>query len=296
MTSREPQTQVPKNTAQIEVIDMGIDAIHGRGFEFSFENGLSVFNFAYYNCPIVLLDASGRHEWPAGASVVYEPKNPRYLLAKSSDLVNTWFSFTGDGAWPCLQEYEIPINRVLDLGELPFLKSIMEEIRRERLQQPLHWQDAVSDLVRSLFREFGTLKLELDQELTPAQRRLERTLREVRMRVHSDLSRRWTVPEMARLSKLHPNWFATVYTSQFGTSPIDDLLNARLKHAEALLMQLPMTVAQIATETGFANAEHFTRLFRRRMGCSPSQVRGRTSKSKAEPKPENRSTNQTDYD
>lgn len=263
---------------QIEVIDMGIDAIHGRGFEFSFPDGLSMYNFAYYNCPIVLGDESGIREWPPGVSIVYAPKNPRYLRAESSDLINTWFSFNGKGVAACLEAYEIPVNRVLDLGELPFLKPLMEEIRRERMQRPLHWEDAVSDLVRAIFREFGTLKAELDCAMSPAQRRLERTLRDVRMRVHSDLSHRWTVPEMAALADLHPTWFATVYARQFGSSPVNDLLNARMKHAEALLSQLPMTVAQIATECGFTNIEHFTRMFHKRVGCSPGQIRGRAKR------------------
>jgi AraC-like DNA-binding protein len=262
--------------AAIEVVDIGIDAIHGRGFTFEFPEGLPNYNFAYYACPIVLIDADGVREWPEGVSVVYAPANPRYLLAQSSDLVNTWFSFNGPGVVPCLDAYDIPLNKVLDLGELPFLKEILEEIRRERMQRPLHWQDAVSDLVRSMFREYGTLKAELEHTMSPAQRRLDRTLRDVRMRVHSDLGHRWTVPEMASLANLHPTWFATVYTRQFGDSPINDLLNARLKHAEALLSRLPMTVEQIATECGFAHTEHFTRMFHERMGSSPGQVRGRT--------------------
>jgi AraC-like DNA-binding protein len=269
-------------TRQIEVIDLGIDAIHGQGFQMSFPEGLDRYNFAHYSCPIVLQDESGCREWPSGVSVVYAPENPRYLLAESSDLVNSWFSFRGPGVAPCLAAYQIPTNKVLDLGELPFLKPLLEEIRRERMQQALHWQDAVSDLVRAILREYGTLKSELEHEMTPAQRRLERTLRDIRMRVHSELSHRWTVPEMAAMAGLDCTWFAMVYKRQFGTSPINDLLNARLKHAEALLTQLPMTVAQIAADCGFANIEHFTRMFHQRMGCSPGQLRGRTKPQDSE--------------
>lgn len=258
---------------EIEVIEIAIDAIHGRGFEMDVQERLPFYTFSYYSCPIVLRDQSGCREWPAGVSVVYAPEQPRYLRAESSDLENSWFHFSGPGVLPCLTAYEVPINTVLDLGELPFLKPILEEVRKERAQQPLHWQDAVSDLIRGLFRELGTLKSELDYEMTPTQRRLERSLRDIRMRVHSDLSHRWTVPEMAALANLHPTWFATVYTKQFGASPISDLLNARLKHAEALLFHLPMPVSQIAAACGFASVEHFTRLFHQRIGSSPSHVR-----------------------
>lgn len=257
----------------INVSEIAIDAFHARGFELNVPEGAPYYTFSYYNCPIVLRDATGSAEWPAGVCLLVAPEHPRYVHAESSDLLNTWFHFSGPGVGPCLSAYAIPINTVLDLGELPFLRPILEEVRQERIQQSLHWQDAVSDLMRRLFRELGALRADLDSNLTPAQRRLERTLRDIRMHVHSNLSYRWTVAEMALLGGWHPTWFAMAYTRQFGSSPVNDLLDARLKHAEALLSHLPMSVAQIAAECGFASVEHFTRLFHRRMGYTPGQVR-----------------------
>jgi AraC family transcriptional regulator, arabinose operon regulatory protein len=257
----------------IEVHELGIDAIHRRGFELNVATGIPYYTFAHYNCPIVVRDESGIREWPAGVSVLHAPEYPRYVRAESSDLLNTWFHCSGPGVAPCLAIYGIPVNTVLDLGDLPFLRSILEEVRQERIQRSLHWQDAVSDLVRRLFRELGTLIADLESPLTPAQRKLERTLRDIRAQVHSNLAHRWTVAEMASLSGLTTTWFAMVYTKQFGASPLNDLLNARLKHAEALLSYLPMTVAHIATDCGFAHVEHFTRLYHKRMGYPPGQVR-----------------------
>jgi len=172
-----------------------------------------------------------------------------------------------------LAKYGIPTNTVLDLGELPFLKPILEEIRFERIQKSLYWEDAVSDLIRSLFREMGDRINDLSSLFSPSQQKTIRLLHDVRTKVHAQLSYRWTVPEMAALGDLHPTWFATIYKQQFGTSPIDDLLDARLKHAEHLLRSLSAPISRIAAESGFTSVEHFSRLFRKRMGRSPSQVR-----------------------
>jgi AraC family transcriptional regulator of arabinose operon len=268
--SPEPIDQSPE---PIQVIELAIDAIHGRGFTLDVPEPSPFYTFTYYNCPIVLEDVRGRREWPAGVSIIKAPEDPRYVSAESTDLLNTWFHFEGPGVLPCLTKYGVPTNTVLDLGDLPFLRPILEEARRERTQQPLYWQDAVSDLLRRLFRELGTLISDLDNSLTPAQRKSERMLRDIRMHVHSDLARHWTVSEMAAFGGLHPTWFATIYTKQFGVSPMNDLLNARLKHAEALLRHLPMTVTHISAACGFASVEHFTRLFHKRMGCTPGQIR-----------------------
>ena len=263
-------------TAPIEVLEVAVDAIHGRGFELSVPEGTTYYTFAHYNCPIVLQDAAGRREWPAGVCLLSPPGVPQYLCAESADLRNTWFHCSGPGVLSCLAACGLPVNTVLDLGELPFLRPILEEVRQERVQRPLYWEDAVADLVRRLFRELGTLHSDQDSSLTLAQRRLERTLRDIRVQVHSNLSYRWTVAEMAALGALHPTWFAMVYTRQFGVSPVNDLLDARLKHAEALLRHLPLTIAHIAADCGFASVEHFTRLFHKRMGYAPGQVRKRS--------------------
>jgi len=270
-----------EESGSIEVIELAIDAIHGRGFDVDLKEPSPFFTFSYYNCPIVLADRNGRREWAAGVSLLHAPEDNRYLKAESSDLLNTWFHFAGSGVEACLEKYGIPTNTVLDLGELPFLKTILEEIRYERSHKSLHWEDAVSDLVRRFFRELGSVISDVDNLSTPAQLKSERLLRDIRMRVHSNLSHRWTVQEMAAFGNLHPTWFATVYKKQFGLSPVDDLLNARLKHAEALLRHLPMTVTHVAADCGFANVEHFTRLFHKRMGCTPGQIRKQAKQSPA---------------
>ena len=257
----------------IEVVELAIDLRHERGTKIEMSGGTPFYTFIYFNCPIVLLDQYGYREWPAGVNILYAPDDPRYLRAESSDLLNTWFHAAGPGVVPCLEAYGIPLNTVLDLGELPFLKTTLEEIRRERVLKALHWEDAVSDLVRRFYRKLGDLIRDTENAASPAQQKSERLLRDIRMRVHSNLAYRWTLQEMANLGDLHPAWFGIAYKKQFGLTPIDDLLEARMKHAEALLRHLPMTVTHIASDCGFPSVEHFTRLFRKRMGCTPGDVR-----------------------
>lgn len=257
----------------IDVIDLAIEATGHRGFELTMPSPNEFYTFAHFNSPICLLDCSGTHERPAGVTIIYAPDDSRHIHAVSAEFMDTWFNFTGPGVAPCLSAYAIPTNRALELGELPFLRSIMVEIRKERSDQLIYWQDAVSDLVRRLFRELNSLQCEIDGALLSRKQPIDRILREIRARVRSDLVRRWTVHEMAQLGNLDPSSFAPMFTKQFGISPVNDLLDARLKHAEKLLIHSPMPIAQVAHECGFANVEHFNRLFRKRMGCKPSQTR-----------------------
>jgi transcriptional regulator GlxA family with amidase domain len=64
---------------------------------------------------------------------------------------------------------------------------------------------------------------------------------------------------------------------QSGASFVARVNELRLKRAFALLTRFPnRSVAEIAAQAGLTNVSHFNRLFRRRFGDSPSEVRSRS--------------------
>lgn len=56
-------------------------------------------------------------------------------------------------------------------------------------------------------------------------------------------------------------------------TPFEYLLDYRVRMAEKLLRTTALPVTEIALQTGFSNSAYFTKLFRERLGCSPSQYR-----------------------
>lgn len=64
-----------------------------------------------------------------------------------------------------------------------------------------------------------------------------------------------------------------------GLAPLAYLQDLRLEAARALLETSALTVEQIASQVGYANASSFSRLFRQRMGMSPGAYRARFQSS-----------------
>jgi AraC-like DNA-binding protein len=58
-----------------------------------------------------------------------------------------------------------------------------------------------------------------------------------------------------------------------GTSFQDELNGARIRAAQRLLLDSDMPITQIALEVGCASPQHFSTLFRRLAGASPSAWR-----------------------
>jgi AraC family transcriptional regulator len=143
-------------------------------------------------------------------------------------------------------------------------------------------------LARRMYREFrGTdaaaplavegLLLEL---LAAVSRRGERVpggaapwLEEVRDRLHADLAARPTLAELAAEAGVHPVTLARAFRRTFACTVGEYLRRLRLERAADQLAGGSQPLAEIALTAGFADQSHFSNVFRRRTGMSPSAYR-----------------------
>jgi AraC family carnitine catabolism transcriptional activator len=63
------------------------------------------------------------------------------------------------------------------------------------------------------------------------------------------------------------------FKHQTGLSPLKYYITLRLAKAHSLLQQTRLSVAQVAACSGFGSLEHFSRTYRARFGCPPSEDR-----------------------
>lgn len=58
-----------------------------------------------------------------------------------------------------------------------------------------------------------------------------------------------------------------------GQTPVEYLLNYRLRQAQRLLLSTEKSITEIAQSSGFESVAYFDRVFRRAFGCTPRQMR-----------------------
>lgn len=79
--------------------------------------------------------------------------------------------------------------------------------------------------------------------------------------------------ELAAYCYVSPFHFSRIFKKFTTYSPHQYLLNLRLKHAEMLLRNTEMPVADICFTSGFNSNDHFATIFRQKFSKSPSQFR-----------------------
>lgn len=84
-----------------------------------------------------------------------------------------------------------------------------------------------------------------------------------------------TVVEIAEELSINPDYLRQLFVQWVGEPPIRYLIRKRLEAACDLLRLNQEKTAAIAARVGIPNPYYFSRLFRQRLGCTPSQYRNR---------------------
>jgi AraC-like DNA-binding protein len=84
-----------------------------------------------------------------------------------------------------------------------------------------------------------------------------------------------SVQDFAELTGRSLSSFSRDFKRQFGTTPHQWLIDARLERAMELIQGTRMTVTEIALEIGYDNVSHFIKAFKSKYGQTPKQARSR---------------------
>jgi AraC-like DNA-binding protein len=95
--------------------------------------------------------------------------------------------------------------------------------------------------------------------------------------LHGHPERPWTLEELARKVALSRSTLAERFTHLVGQPPMQYLARWRMQVAAGLLSGGGASVAQVATEVGYASEAAFSRTFKKLVGMPPAAWRRRWS-------------------
>lgn len=110
-------------------------------------------------------------------------------------------------------------------------------------------------------RNLGTLARKMYKAIDLMEQHIEETL---------------TCEEIARRVGLSRRQMERQFMQYTGLSPLKYYLSLRLSRAHSLLQQTRLSVSQVAAGSGFCSLEHFSRVYRAKFGCAPSNDRSQS--------------------
>ena len=99
--------------------------------------------------------------------------------------------------------------------------------------------------------------------------RLRLVMEYVRAHINHDIP----LADLAAVAGMSPHYFTELFRRSTGQTPHQFVLTKRIEHAKRLLQNPKLTALEVALLVGFADASHFTKVFRRVVGATPSRYR-----------------------
>ena len=104
-------------------------------------------------------------------------------------------------------------------------------------------------------------------------------MRKVAAYVAKNYARKLSIEELAEIAGMSESRFKHVFARTFAATPGRYIATIRLNAARRLMEETDDLIADIATQTGFYDQSHLTRLFVRERGITPGEYRRRHRQS-----------------
>jgi AraC family transcriptional regulator len=199
------------------------------------------------------LDRGRAVTMPAGArhSARFGPRGARIAIVKLRDP-----SKPSGGCLDGLVELRAP-------GLAWLASRLADELRASDTAAPLAAEGVALELLAATSRE----------RARATSTRAPGWLREAEELLHTRSAECVRLGELAEAVGVHPASLARSFRERHGMSVGDYGRRVRLERAAAEIAGTDAPLAAIATEAGFADQSHFTRLFRRHFGTTPARYR-----------------------
>lgn len=129
----------------------------------------------------------------------------------------------------------------------------------------------VLDLVDTVLEKMGNPK-SLFALQSPLKKHLD-TLERAKTYINNNFQEDVGLNDIAEYAHISPFHFSRVFKSLTHWTPHQYLLHTRLKYAEILLRDTKMPITDVAFASGFNSLEHFSSVFRKKMGIPPRRFR-----------------------
>lgn len=180
------------------------------------------------------------------------------------------------GKWTSLSEAEgLTVGRLLQLNKMAVLTKLVDtgrilysmskEIQMHEIGYITRFNHLIDELIITITRF-------LNKQINPS-RDFPKVFMQLEQQLRKDLSRQWTVEEMAAIAGMGTTLFNEKVKAYSGFSPINYLINIRISEAIKLLKRKGVSITDIALDTGFYSSQHFSTTFKKLTGYTPGEFR-----------------------
>ena len=120
------------------------------------------------------------------------------------------------------------------------------------------------DHMQAFYDLLGLLRDELDQKCD-RMNEVERYIQDHFCDAYIDIGK------LAKIEGVSDGYFRQKFKKQYSVSPLKYINNLKIEYAKTLICQNRLSIAEVSSTVGFADANYFSRFFKKYTGLSPTE-------------------------
>ncbi|WP_195571256.1 AraC family transcriptional regulator [Paenibacillus sp. 1001270B_150601_E10] len=203
---------------------------------------------------------------------------PGELATYASDEVDPWayrwIALRGSHAEKLLADSGVgPHCPIVRLTSYHRLNRLFERVQTALQQGGFSGDLEAEGYVRIALAEYSKAheheRVSTPEVRTEIERQIEQAVRYITLRYYSPIS----IESLAQQYGYHRTYFSKMFHELTGESPIQLLIRLRMERARTLLLTTQLSIEQISSSVGYADALYFSKMFKRTFGDSPTGYR-----------------------
>lgn len=244
---------------------VGYDAVHPEDFVYDIPNGHDFWLLILTHTPAEFLVDGEIKAYPANCAVLFPPHEKIYYRACSESFSNDWVRFQSNESF--LTETTIPLGMPIEVPDPDYCRKLFQLLATENFFNYDYREMTIDYLLRILLNKIVEASQRNDHN--PYYHKLL----DLRKKIHNNPGYDWSVSVMAEHVHLSQSYLQHLYKSTFGITCMEDVIQCRVRLAKEQIAYGSQRIADISALCGYANVEHFSRQFRKIVGCSPQDYR-----------------------
>ena len=159
----------------------------------------------------------------------------------------------------------------------PALQRLVKEFIEEAAQQQTGYRFILQSLeTQIIVHILRHIKSNFSSTATNRRYKEDASIRKVIDFLYDNYSEDFSLTELAALANYSPYHFIRFFKDCTGKTPFQFLMEIKISKAKELLSSTNRSICEISLSCGFKNRTHFSNVFKKAVGTSPSQYRSNT--------------------
>lgn len=245
----------------------GINTRHPEDYRYERTEKSGEFLLMFFRSPFIYTSGKRALKSTGHCYILFPPFSPAGHGSYGVPMANDWIYFSGDWAEDIVRKFSLPYETPFYLGDNSIISPYISKIESELSSHMPGAEDEISSTIASMLinlgRQYTLRKADTHSAFD--------SISLARSYMLGHLDSKITLEHLAGISGYSVNRFCVLYNKFFSSSPIDDLLCARIEKAESLLKYNRLSVSVVAKKCGFSSVSYFSRKFKEKNGVSPRQ-------------------------